>query len=287
MLSSYTDAQLEQGIERILIADDSPEALRPLGSGLRMLGYEVDEVASGEEALARLANQPCELLILYLRKPGMGSGYVIRIAGKMHPRLGILDLSSFTTLDRAVIAMKAEATHHVRRALNYNEIVNTVARVLTVDSTLDARRMETGDDLERTVPKGEKEPALVGASSVKIDSNKIVVSGVTLVRALRSVTFADEPERAVEVTQGESAVLTSLMTRPNRVLSCEQLAKASWGYNLTESEAQSVIRPTISRLRQKLETDPRKPRLIRTVRGRGYIFRPERRTSTGFAKNSD
>jgi two-component system alkaline phosphatase synthesis response regulator PhoP len=284
MERGYADPQ--RVIERILIADDSPEALRVLGAGLRLLGYEVDEVASGEEALTKLATQRYDLLVLYLRTSGMGSGYVIRVAGKMHPKLGTVDLSGYTTLERAIVAIKAEAAHQFRNALNYNEIINTVARVLEIESSSSADREEASDGRVVSVPKVEKKPAFVAANSATIDSNKIVVDGVTLVRALRSVTFAEEPERMVEITQGEAAVLTSLMSMPNRVLSCEQLAKASWGYNLIASEAQSVIRPTISRLRQKLESDPRKPRLIQTVRGRGYMFTPERQDRTFPAKYS-
>lgn len=280
MERGYAVPKHEGAIERILIADDSREALRPLRSGLRLLGYEVDEVVSGEEALTRLAAQRYELLILFLRTSGMGSGYVIRIASNMHPKLATVDLSSYTTLERAIVAIKAEAAHHFRNALNYNEIINTVARVLETESAPSAEQEEATGDFVASVPKVEKKPALVAANSVSIDSNKIVVEGVTLVRALRSVTFAEEPERIVQVTQGESAVLSSLMTAPNRVLSCEQLAKSAWGYNLVESEAQSVIRPTISRLRQKLESDPRKPSLIRTVRSRGYMFTPARENST-------
>jgi DNA-binding response OmpR family regulator len=62
------------------------------------------------------------------------------------------------------------------------------------------------------------------------------------------------------------------MERPDQVISSRELARAALGYDVTEQEARNIVRPHIFRLRRKLEADPKEPRLVRTVRGRGYFL---------------
>ena len=96
---------------------------------------------------------------------------------------------------------------------------------------------------------------------------------LTLNRKQRLVTVENTtPPCTVELTKGETTVLAHLMTQPGQVLSCEALVRKGWGYEVDEFEAQSIIRPHIRRLRQKLETNPKDPRLICTVRRHGYCL---------------
>jgi two-component system phosphate regulon response regulator OmpR len=78
--------------------------------------------------------------------------------------------------------------------------------------------------------------------------------------------------RTVDLTASETALLARLMRQPTRVLSCRALARDALNYDVFEREAQEIVRPHISRLRQKIESDPAEPRLIHTVRGKGYMF---------------
>jgi DNA-binding response OmpR family regulator len=80
------------------------------------------------------------------------------------------------------------------------------------------------------------------------------------------------PETEIELTRGEAAVLANLISNPGLVRSCQQLVQAIWGYEVDRNEAESLIRPYISRLRGKLDDTSKKPRLIQTVRGAGYRF---------------
>jgi DNA-binding response OmpR family regulator len=86
------------------------------------------------------------------------------------------------------------------------------------------------------------------------------------------VIIGNEPERSIDLSKGETAVLMSMMQNADQTLSCEQLVWMAWGYKADRIEAKSVIRPYIFRLRNKLEDNPKNPRLIRTVRKRGYKF---------------
>ncbi|HLX41697.1 MAG TPA: response regulator transcription factor, partial [Ktedonobacteraceae bacterium] len=80
-----------------------------------------------------------------------------------------------------------------------------------------------------------------------------------------TVTHHDKP---VTLTPTEFRVLEHLLHNANLVLSHHQLLTAVWGF--AYSEATELLKPTISRLRQKIEEDPSHPQLIQTVHGVGY-----------------
>ena len=101
------------------------------------------------------------------------------------------------------------------------------------------------------------------------------VGPLALDRAKRLVVVQGDPSRTVELSEGEVAVLATLMENVNQVFSCSELAHAAMGHDLDKQEAQSVVRPHIFRLRRRIEASPEQPRLIRTVRGRGYFFSPD------------
>ena len=78
------------------------------------------------------------------------------------------------------------------------------------------------------------------------------------------------PEGVVRLTGGEAALLAALAARPNAVLTREDIAAA-----LEMDEAgERAIDVQVTRLRRKIEADPRDPRFLHTVRGRGYILKP-------------
>jgi two-component system phosphate regulon response regulator OmpR len=74
----------------------------------------------------------------------------------------------------------------------------------------------------------------------------------------------------IRLTGGEAALLTALARKPNEVLSREDIAAA-----LGMDEAgERAIDVQVTRLRRKIEADPREPRFLHTVRGRGYVLKP-------------
>ena len=78
------------------------------------------------------------------------------------------------------------------------------------------------------------------------------------------------PDGVVRLTGGEAALLTALARKPNEVLSREDIAAA-----LGMDEAgERAIDVQVTRLRRKIEADPREPRFLHTVRGRGYMLKP-------------
>lgn len=78
------------------------------------------------------------------------------------------------------------------------------------------------------------------------------------------------PEGVVRLTGGEQALLLALAQRPNEVLSREEIAAALG----TPEAGERAVDVQVTRLRRKIEPDPREPRFVQTVRHRGYVLRP-------------
>jgi two-component system, OmpR family, phosphate regulon response regulator OmpR len=78
------------------------------------------------------------------------------------------------------------------------------------------------------------------------------------------------PHGTIRLTGGEAALLTALARRPNEVLSREDIVGALG----MDDSGERAIDVQVTRLRRKIETDPREPRFLHTARGRGYVLKP-------------
>jgi two-component system phosphate regulon response regulator OmpR len=74
----------------------------------------------------------------------------------------------------------------------------------------------------------------------------------------------------MHLTGGESALLAALAAKPNEVLTREEIAAALQ----MDDTGERAIDVQVTRLRRKIEADPREPRFLHTVRGRGYVLKP-------------
>jgi len=128
---------------------------------------------------------------------------------------------------------------------------------------------------------------LLASSALRVDVAEVDISQVTSSAAQvltfreltinpveHVVTFGDRP---IELTPTEFDILFCLMRNAGQVLSCQELVRQAQGYELDERDARYLIRPHITRLRQKLVAEPGSPEYIHNVRGIGYLF--ERRTT--------
>jgi two-component system phosphate regulon response regulator OmpR len=78
------------------------------------------------------------------------------------------------------------------------------------------------------------------------------------------------PDGPMHLTGGESALLAALAAKPNEVLTREEIAAALQ----MDDTGERAIDVQVTRLRRKIEADPREPRFLHTVRGRGYVLKP-------------
>jgi two-component system KDP operon response regulator KdpE len=253
----------------VLVVDDEPNVRSALTRSLTLLGYRADAASSGHQALGLLQRTPYDLMVLDLRMPGMGGVEVMQRARQVRSDLLIIVLTGHATLESAIAAIKSHATDYLEKPTSVHDVAAAVAAALQqraqvlrrqhllkmMDQTLDALREDETPDTR--VPTLER---FLHVRPVTLDSEK------------RLIVIGDKPSRSAELTENEMSILAYLMRRPDQVISSRELAHAALGYDVTEHEARTIIRPHIFRLRRKLEADPKEPRLVRTVRGRGYLF---------------
>ena len=262
---------------RILVVDDEPHVRNAMARALSLMDYETQEANSGYEALQRLNDQAFDLMILDMRMPEMDGIEVMQRTHHQFPDLLILVLTGHATLDSAIAAVKAGAVDYLLKPVTTAEIAAAVETALRSRTGQLQQKYwlrqageavgEVWDALRRA------EVPLPTTLAVEPAVERFLQAGsMNLDRSKRLLVISAEPPRIIELSKGEAQVLALLMDCPDQVLSCRQLVRTAWGYDLDERESQSVVRPYIFRLRQKIESDPDHPQVIQTVRGSGYLF---------------
>jgi DNA-binding response OmpR family regulator len=259
---------------RVLIVDDEPHIRKSLMRALELSGYVVESAESGQGALDKLRAARYDVMVLDMRLPDLDGTQVMHAARQLDPDLIILILTGHATLHSAITAVKAGATDYLLKPLSVQEIIAAIENAWRKHSQHLRRQQLIQTAIEALRAAENIPPMDTSPSPPSVTSPERFCQSGTLVldRIKRVLTFTDDLTRVVALTEGEVQVLECLMDAADVPLSCRQIAKRLWGYELDEIEAESLVRPYIFRLRQKIERNPQNPTLIRTVRGRGYLF---------------
>ncbi len=267
------DTQCAETPTRILVVDDEPNIREGLVLALNLMGYRAEEAISGCEALKMLEGTPFDLMVLDMRMPEMDGIEVMQRARRICSDLPIIVLTGHATLDSAIAAVKSGATDYLLKPASLHDIAAAVGTVLR-SRTEQLRRqhwLHVMDEAMDALRQTEAPPPSSPPAEMPVE--RFLRAGpLALDRQKRLVIISSAPPHTAKLTEGETLVLTSLMDRSEQVLTCRQLARAAWEYDLDEFAAQSLIRPYIFSLRRKIESDPRNPQLLLTVRGRGYCL---------------
>jgi DNA-binding response OmpR family regulator len=195
----------------------------------------------------KLQAWPCDLVVLDLRLPGGEDGLILAQKLREESEVAIIMLTGRSDSIDKVVGLELGADDYVTKPFEPRELL---ARIRSV--------------LRRAKVKGEHAGGPGG------DEDIVEFSGWVLNLTRRSLT--DESGRAVELTTYEFELLAILARRPGRPLSRDQIlalvANRQWG---PDDRSIDVL---IGKLRHKLHDNPRAPRLIKTVRGIGYLFTP-------------
>ncbi|MBP7690831.1 MAG: response regulator transcription factor [Anaerolineales bacterium] len=224
---------------RILVVEDEPSLREVVSLYLRRAGYRVTEAGDGPAAQAWLAHETADLVVLDVMLPGVDGLEIARQLRAQGDTAIILLTARRAEPDR-IAGLELGADDYVVKPFSPQELVSRVRAVL--------RRARPS-----AAPTGQ-EPALT-FDAIQIDPGK------------RLVTVRDE-EKAL--TAKEFDLLWHLARHPRQVFTREQLLEQVWG--LAEYIDPGTVTVHIRRLREKIEADPSKPRLIVTVWGVGYKF---------------
>jgi two-component system KDP operon response regulator KdpE len=225
--------------KRILVIDDEPQIVRALRVGLTAHGFEVQTAVNGEEALDLAATAPPDAVILDLGLPGLDGLEVCRTLREWSAA-PILVLSARAAERQKVAALDLGADDYITKPFGMDELLARVRAAL---------RRAGG------VAPAE---AVLEAGDLRIDFSR------------RLVTVAG---REIHLTPTEYSLLKVLATNPDRVLTHGMLLRSVWGSEYGEEA--NYLRVFVRQLRQKIESDPSRPRHILTEPGVGYRFRLE------------
>jgi two-component system, OmpR family, response regulator len=226
-----------QSSARILVVDDDPSIVDAVATALRYEGYEVDEAATGREALSAVARAEPDLVVLDWMLPDIEGIEVGRRLRERGFKTAILFLTAKDAVEDKVEALRAGGDDYVTKPFSLAEIVARIQAVL--------RR--TGAELPGDVLR---------------------FGDLTLDESRHEVRRA---KAAIDLTATEFNLLRYFMLNPRRVLSKAQILQNVWHYDFGGSS--NVVETYISYLRRKL--DAAGPPLIRTVRQAGYMLEAE------------
>ena len=261
---------------RVLVVDDELLIRSGLAQALSLTGYAADVADCGEEALAKLASASYDVMVLDLQMPGIHGVEVMHRAQAMWPQLLIIILTGHATLESAISAVKSEAADYLLKPVSVHQIIEIVTSVLQqrAEERHRQRLVQTITTAVDTSQRMGPRPVRSLASDPS-PPESLHVHPLTLDVQRQAVVVEDEDQARTETLTGsETAVLAALMAYPGQVFSCRQLAHRALDYDTDKFTAQSTIRPILFRLRCKIEANSRQPRLILTVRGRGYFLAP-------------
>lgn len=221
-------------MSRILVVEDDERIRLSMRLALEDEGYVVDDVASGEDAVTRFAEEPAELVLVDLMLPGI-DGFETCRALRRHSTVPVIMVTARSDTHDVVAGLEAGADDYVTKPFVAKELAARIRALL--------RRSRPTDD----------GPAVLSFGDVELEPEAGVVR-------------RDGTE--IHCTRTEFRLLCELASNPGKVLSREQLLERVWGYDYFGDGR--LVDVHVRRLRTKVESDPANPRFILTVRGMGY-----------------
>jgi DNA-binding response OmpR family regulator len=224
---------------RILVVEDEIKVARALQQGLEAEGYVAELAATGEDAVALAGAQPFDLVLLDLMLPGVGGLDVLGTLRRDRVTAPVLVLTARDEVADRVVGLDAGADDYLVKPFAFPELLARVRALLR---------------------RGHPEDAdVLTCADLELD-----VAARTAVRrgALLSLTAR------------EFDLLLLLLRHQRHVVSREMIARDVWRETARATPLDNVIDVHIARLRRKVDAGAG-CRLIHTVRGVGFVLRPE------------
>jgi two-component system, OmpR family, copper resistance phosphate regulon response regulator CusR len=224
---------------RILVVEDEPKLALAVKQGLEANEHLVSIAATGEDGFFQAQTQPFDLLIFDIMLPGRNGIEIMENLRRLGHRTPILLLTSKDGVEDRVQGLDSGADDYLAKPFALSE--------------LQARVRALG---RRSAPEQE---AVLRLEDLELD---------------RIRHAAVRGGKLLDLTAREFELLEFLLRHAQRVVSREVLAREVWKESSRYTPIDNVIDVHIARLRRKLD-DPYPRKLLRTVRGVGFVLRPE------------
>ena len=228
--------------KRVLLVDDDEKLRRLLKEYLEGYEFQVFTVADGEAVLKSIKKESPEIVILDIMLPKKDGLEVLKEIRAVS-RVPVIMLTAKGEEADRVVGLELGADDYLPKPFSPRELLARMKAVL--------RRLDPG--VKPTT--GESEGLRVEAGNLVLDK-------------ARQTLLMEGKE--VSLSSTEYRVLKVLMENPNRVLSRDQIMTLAQGKDFMAFDRSIDVH--ISKLRAKLESDPRSPKRIKTVWGSGYMF---------------
>jgi len=224
----------------LLVVDDDTRLRGLLQRYLTEQGFRVTPAADASEARAALNAVAFDLLVMDVMMPGETGLELVDSLRRAGTDVPVLMLTARGDPDDRVAGFEHGADDYLAKPFDPRELAHRVRTILRRAAPI-------------PVPAQASGPVQLG--SRWFDADRAELRG---------------PEGTTRLTGGEAALLTALARKPGEVLSREEIAVALG----TPEAGERAVDVQVTRLRRKIEPDPREPRFLHTIRHKGYVLRP-------------
>ncbi|OLF15200.1 response regulator transcription factor [Actinophytocola xanthii] len=221
---------------RVLVVDDDLTVRDVVRRYLELAGHEVALADTGEDALAWIAGNEPDLVVLDLMLPGIDGLEVCRRLRRTSA-VPVVMLTALGEEEDRIAGLQLGADDYVTKPFSPRELALRVSSVL--------RR---------------------AAATTSLPDKPLVDGDLRLDTVARTATWCDTE---LSLTSREFDLLAFLLSHPGRAFTREQLLERVWGWDFGD---QSTVTVHVRRLREKVEREPAKPTRIVTVWGVGYRY---------------
>ena len=236
--------------QHIIIVDDEAPAREMVGDYLKMHGFNVTLCDGGKSLRGAIESGVTDLVVLDLNMPEEDGLSIIRDL-KSRTNVPVIMLTATASPIDRVVGLELGADDYVAKPCELRELMARIRSVLRRSTAKAPVAAETG-----------------GAKAAK---DQLVRFGTKWLD-LEAQALRDDEGNEHPLTASEFGLLKVFAANPKRVLSRERLLELA---NARDAEAfDRAVDLRIMRIRRKIEIDPAKPAVIRTIRGGGYLFSP-------------
>ena len=224
--------------KRVLVVEDDSAIRRGLADALRFAGYEVLQAANGQEGMSQAMRATYDLLLLDLILPGQSGFDILRAVHEARPTLPVVILTARGEEDDRIKGLRLGADDYVVKPFSVRELLARVDAVLR-------RSPERPNPVDRF-------PLPDGVADL----------------ARREVRFNDG--QRCELSEREVELLRYLASHPGRAISRGEILTRVWRLDPKHLETRTIDMH-VAHLREKLRDNSTKPKVLLTVRGKGYM----------------
>jgi DNA-binding response OmpR family regulator len=259
---------------RILVVDDEETMRLSLGDILRLDGYQVQTAQDGAAAIGRLRRETFDLMLLDLKMPGMDGLEVLQMASKIAPDTYVILLTAHGSLESAIEALRRNAFDYLLKPSTPKQILESVAGAMAKRGEILHKRilLEQIDLSLKKLRGAEHQNSLISDDPGVVSFG----NGMNICLDKREIwRDKGDSKKIVKLTPTEGKLIRVLLEYRGKVMTHKDLVIKVQGYDVTDWEAPEVLRPLVSRLRQKLSVFDGGENWISNVRGTGYILNLE------------